>query len=103
MSTAIGSELSLTANDSVKGQEGLTEAIVEAIKDSINVERDNLNTANDERTLAANKLLLERQNIPVTEENLMLLSEKLKEQKAAIRKEVEEEAEFEVVEDGTAS
>ena len=36
ISTAIGSELSLTANDSVKGQEGLTEAIVEAIKDSIN-------------------------------------------------------------------
>tara|TARA_R100000315_G_C5231600_1_gene142643 strand:+ start:975 stop:2210 length:1236 start_codon:yes stop_codon:yes gene_type:complete len=56
---------------------------ITAIKDSINVERDNLNTANDERALAANKLLLERQNIPVTEENLMLLSEKLKEQQAA--------------------
>ena len=56
---------------------------ITAIKDSINIERDNLNTANDERALAANKLLLERQNIPVTEENLMLLSEKLKEQQAA--------------------
>ena len=53
------------------------------IKDSINIERDNLKTANDERTIAANKLMLERQNIPVTEENLMLLSEKLKEQQAA--------------------
>ena len=56
---------------------------ITSIKDSINIERDNLNTANDERALAANKLLLERQNIPVTEENLMLLSEKLKEQQAA--------------------
>lgn len=53
------------------------------IKDSINIERDNLKTSNDERTIAANKLMLERQNIPVTEENLMLLSEKLKEQQAA--------------------
>jgi len=56
---------------------------ISEIKDSITIERDNLKTANDERTIAANKLMLERQNIPVTEENLMLLSEKLKEQQAA--------------------
>ena len=56
---------------------------ISEIKDSIIIERDNLKTSNDERTIAANKLMLERQNIPVTEENLMLLSEKLKEQQAA--------------------
>ena len=56
---------------------------ISEIKDSITIERDNLKTANDERTIAANKLMLERQNIPVTEENLMLLSEKLKEQQSA--------------------
>jgi len=57
----------------------LSQEIAE-IKDSINVERGNLKTSNDERTLAANKLMLERQNIPITEENLMLLSEKLRKQ-----------------------
>ena len=56
---------------------------ISEIKDSITIERDNLKTANDERTIAANKLMLERQNIPVTEENLMLLSQKLKKQQAA--------------------
>ena len=56
---------------------------ISEIKDSITIERDNLKTANDERTIAANKLILERQNIPVTEENLMLLSEKLKKQQAS--------------------
>ena len=56
---------------------------ISEIKDSINIERDNLKTANDERIIAANKLMLERQNIPITEENLMLLSQKLKKQQAA--------------------
>ena len=36
ISTAIGNELSLTAKDSVKGKKGLSDAIVQAIKDSIN-------------------------------------------------------------------
>jgi len=54
---------------------------IQSIKDALNISKEDLKTANDERTVIANQITLQKRGVLDTEENLELLSKELEEQK----------------------